>query len=224
MTVILPRELTANGDLSLAGRVVAADPAGGFEPGEQACSIAFETLDNEKSRALRSLLRAPRAGKRVPGSAHRPARHPRPGRPPPRAGRAGEVRGTTRPRRAPVQRLPLRARASGAALPRQRLLATRAGRRRRRRAHPDRARPLERRHARGALRQPERRRRAQARHLRSGRAPSPGDSRGGVARRRRRRLRAALRERRAQDRRRALRVDDAASELQRLDTAAPRRR
>ena len=56
VTVILPRELTGNGSLSLAGRVVAVDPAGGFEPGEQACSIAFEAPDNEKGRILRNML------------------------------------------------------------------------------------------------------------------------------------------------------------------------
>jgi hypothetical protein len=36
VTVILPRELTGQTSLQLPGRVVAADPAGGFEPSEQA--------------------------------------------------------------------------------------------------------------------------------------------------------------------------------------------
>ena len=36
--------------------MVATDLAGGFEPGEQACSIAFESLDIEKRRALRDLM------------------------------------------------------------------------------------------------------------------------------------------------------------------------
>jgi len=56
VTVILPRELTGSGGLSMTGRVVATDPAGGFEPGEQACSIAFEALDNEKRRVLLNML------------------------------------------------------------------------------------------------------------------------------------------------------------------------
>ena len=56
LTVILPREFTGGAPLALAGRVVGSDPAGGFEPGEEACSIAFEPLDNEKRRALRGLL------------------------------------------------------------------------------------------------------------------------------------------------------------------------
>jgi hypothetical protein len=56
VTVILPRELTGSADLSLFGRVVGVDPAGGFEPGEQACGIAFERLDTEKGGLLRSLL------------------------------------------------------------------------------------------------------------------------------------------------------------------------
>lgn len=56
ISVILPRELTGDAQLSLTGRVVGIDPAGGFEPGEQACSIAFEALDNEKRRALRRVM------------------------------------------------------------------------------------------------------------------------------------------------------------------------
>ncbi len=56
VTLILPQELTENGGLSLAGRVVSADPAGGYEPGEQACSIAFDALDREKSSVLRGML------------------------------------------------------------------------------------------------------------------------------------------------------------------------
>jgi hypothetical protein len=56
LSVIVPRELTGGAPLSLTGRVVGNDPAGGFEPGEQACSIAFESMDNEKRRALRRLL------------------------------------------------------------------------------------------------------------------------------------------------------------------------
>jgi hypothetical protein len=56
ITVILPKELTGTASLSLAGRIVASDPAGGFEPGEQACSVAFEPLDPEKRRGLRVLM------------------------------------------------------------------------------------------------------------------------------------------------------------------------
>jgi hypothetical protein len=56
VTVILPRELIGNGGLSLVGRVVAADPAGGFEPGDHACSIAFEAVDNEERRVLLNML------------------------------------------------------------------------------------------------------------------------------------------------------------------------
>jgi len=95
LTLMLPRELTGNGGLSLAGRVVATDPAGGFEPGEQACSIAFESLDIEKRRALRDWMSQhalgrpflaqkaksksaarPRAGQRLVASAKTAARPP----------------------------------------------------------------------------------------------------------------------------------------------------
>jgi len=62
VTVILPKELTGNGALSLGGRVVASDPAGGFEPGEQACSVAFEPLDHDKRRGLRKLMATQRLG------------------------------------------------------------------------------------------------------------------------------------------------------------------
>jgi hypothetical protein len=55
-TVVLPRELTGGDPLSLSGRIVGADPAGGFEPGEQACSVAFEMLDTEKRRSLRAIM------------------------------------------------------------------------------------------------------------------------------------------------------------------------
>jgi hypothetical protein len=77
VTVILPRELTGNGQVSLGGRVVGSDPAGGFEPGEQACSVAFESLEPDKRRALRRIMTkqgvggatlAPRAGGLVPAS------------------------------------------------------------------------------------------------------------------------------------------------------------
>jgi hypothetical protein len=55
-TIVLPRELTGDAPLSLSGRVVGADPAGGFEPGEQACSVAFEALDTDKRRSLRAVM------------------------------------------------------------------------------------------------------------------------------------------------------------------------
>jgi hypothetical protein len=51
--VVLPRELTGDAPLHLTGRIVAVDPAGGWEPGEQACSVAFEDLPMETRRALR---------------------------------------------------------------------------------------------------------------------------------------------------------------------------
>jgi hypothetical protein len=76
VTVILPKELTGNGPLSLLGRIVASDPAGGFEPGEQACSVAFDPLDPDKRRALRKLMAAhtgatldPREGQQLPAIA-----------------------------------------------------------------------------------------------------------------------------------------------------------
>jgi hypothetical protein len=56
ISVILPRELTGGVPLSLSGRVVGLDPAGGFEPGEQACSVSFEALDPDKRRALRAIM------------------------------------------------------------------------------------------------------------------------------------------------------------------------
>ncbi|HVN38629.1 MAG TPA: PilZ domain-containing protein [Myxococcota bacterium] len=56
VTVILPREATGGVPLSLSGRVVGLDPAGGFEPGEQACSVSFEALDPDKRRALRAIM------------------------------------------------------------------------------------------------------------------------------------------------------------------------
>jgi hypothetical protein len=60
-TVVLPREL-AGQPLSLTGRVVSSDPAGGFEPGEQSCSLAFEALDTEKRRTMRDLMAKLAAG------------------------------------------------------------------------------------------------------------------------------------------------------------------
>jgi len=54
-TIVLPREL-AGQPLSLTGHVVSSDPVGGFEPGEQSCSIAFEALDTEKRRSMRALM------------------------------------------------------------------------------------------------------------------------------------------------------------------------
>jgi hypothetical protein len=56
VSVILPRELTGDVPLSLSGRVVGVDPAGGFEPGEQAWSVSFEPLDPDKRRALRAVM------------------------------------------------------------------------------------------------------------------------------------------------------------------------
>jgi hypothetical protein len=56
ITVVLPRELTHDAVLHLTGRVVAVDPAGGWEPGEQACSVAFEDLTPDMRRALRALM------------------------------------------------------------------------------------------------------------------------------------------------------------------------
>ena len=54
-TIVLPREL-AGQPLSLTGHVVGSDPAGGFEPGEQSCSIAFDALDTEKRQAMRAVM------------------------------------------------------------------------------------------------------------------------------------------------------------------------
>jgi len=77
ISVILPRELTGDAPLSLSGSVVGLDPAGGFEPGEQACSVSFEALDPDKRRALRAILGKqslagttlePRAGVPAPAS------------------------------------------------------------------------------------------------------------------------------------------------------------
>ena len=77
ISVIVPRELTGGLPLSLSGRVVGLDPAGGFEPGEQACSVSFEALDPDKRRALRAFMAkqalggailAPRVGALAPAS------------------------------------------------------------------------------------------------------------------------------------------------------------
>jgi hypothetical protein len=85
ITVILPRELTGNGGLSIAGRVVAVDPAGGWEPGEQACSVAFEALDIPTRRTLRKIMESqsvacatlePRAGLAAAGGAMAPLPQP----------------------------------------------------------------------------------------------------------------------------------------------------
>ena len=54
-TIVLPREL-AGQPLSLTGHVVGSDPAGGFEPGEQSCSIAFDALDTEKRQTMRAVM------------------------------------------------------------------------------------------------------------------------------------------------------------------------
>ena len=83
VTVVLPRELTQAAVLHLSGRIVAADPAGGWGPGEQACSVAFEDVAPETRRALRALMervsatamepRPERARKQPPAPAREPA-------------------------------------------------------------------------------------------------------------------------------------------------------
>jgi hypothetical protein len=56
VTLVLPQQLTGSSGLSLPGRVVSADSAGGYEPGEQACSIAFDALNKEQGSGLRAML------------------------------------------------------------------------------------------------------------------------------------------------------------------------
>ena len=108
VTVILPRELTGNAALSLTGRVVGSDPAGGLDPGEQACSVAFDALDNDKRRALRSLMAkqalggatlAPRSGTIAPARQASPAAASE--KPKAKSGKAGKAAKPSERRRSP---------------------------------------------------------------------------------------------------------------------------
>jgi hypothetical protein len=79
ITVVLPRELTHDAVLHLTGRVVATDSAGGWEPGEHACSVAFEDLTPDMRSALRALMTGPLAAAALqphgaPGERRRSAR------------------------------------------------------------------------------------------------------------------------------------------------------